>query len=713
MNVHVIDDIYFITHSTSREVTMCRAMVQRAPLALFALAALWLAVPSLWAQQPDDNAWPREIKTASVTVTMYQPQLEAFEGNILKARAAVAVDTGGAEPVFGAVWMTSRVQTDRDDRTVTLVSLDVTEVRFSESTEEQQQALTSLLETAIPQWSLSLSIDRLRAALALVESEQRASAELKTAPPVIRFVDYPAVLVLFDGEPNLQQADDGLMVAVNTPFVVLLDVSQSNWYLYAGPGAWYEGYDALGPWQVAQQVPSYVAAVVPDSTQTPATDDGTAADTGAPPKIVTATVSTELISSSGAPAWQAIDSTSLETMSNTDSDVLRLEGTYFVLLSGRWYSAGSLDGPWAYLPSDSLPSDFSRIPADSDQGYLRAFVAGTDEARDALLDSQIPQTATLKRSDATIQVSYDGTPRFASIDSTDLHYGVNTATAVIMDGDTFYACEGAAWYVSAGATGPWTLADLVPEEIYSMPPSSPVYNCRFVYIFDSTEDEVDVGYYPGYSGSYVYETTVVYGTGWYYGPWYGRVYYGRPRTWGFHMQWNPWTGWSVGLGFHYGPFSFGFGGPWARPGCCWGGWWGPAGFRGGYGHGYRRGARAGLAAGYRAGQRNNIYRQPSHLSRNAQMNQTRRRATSSVNRPNNVYTDKQGNVHRRNANGTWDKRSQGSWQHRQTPARPAAKPNTTHRDLDKQHQVRQQGTARTQQYQRRRSTGRRGGGRRR
>jgi hypothetical protein len=696
---------------------MCHAMVRRAPIALLALAVLCLAVPSLWAQQPDDNPWPHQIEAPSVTVTMYQPQLEAFEGNTLTARAAVAVDTGGTEPVFGAVWMTAQVQTDRDDRTVALVSLDVTQVRFPESTEQHEQALASLLESEIPQWSLSLSLDRLQASLALVESQQRASAALNTTPPVIRFVDHPAILVMFDGEPNLQQAGDGLMVAVNTPFVVLLDVSQSTWYLYAGPDAWYEGYDALGPWNLSQNVPAYLADIVPDSTQTPAAQDQAATDGGAPPKIVTATVSTELISSRGTPTWQAIDSTSLESMSNTDSDVLRLGSTYFVLLSGRWYSAGSFAGPWTYLPSDSLPADFSQIPADSDEGYLRAFVAGTDEARDAMLDSQIPQTATLKRSAATIDVHYDGNPRFVPIDSTDLHYGVNTATPVILADDTFYACEGAAWYVSAGATGPWALADSIPDEIYSMPPSSPVYNCRFVYVFDATEDEVDVGYYPGYGGSYVYETTVVYGTGWYYNPWYGRVYYGWPRTWGFHMQWNPWTGWSVGLGFHNGPFTFGFGGPWARPGCCWGGWWGPAGFRGGYGHGYSRGARAGFAAGYGAGQRNNIYRQPRHQARNAQMNQSRRSATSSVNRPNNVYTDPQGNVHRRNANGTWDQRSQGSWQQRQPQAAPSAArratPNTKQRDLDKQHQARQQGTARTQQAQRSRSTARRGGGRRR
>ena len=61
--------------------------------------------------------WPREIVVPEGKVVMYQPQADSFEDDLLTGRAAVSVTpTGQNEPVFGAVWMKSRVATDRDTR---------------------------------------------------------------------------------------------------------------------------------------------------------------------------------------------------------------------------------------------------------------------------------------------------------------------------------------------------------------------------------------------------------------------------------------------------------------------------------------------------------------------------------------------------------------------------------------------------------------------
>lgn len=37
----------------------------------------------------EDTGWPRDIEAAKGKVTMYQPQLESFDGDLLQARAAV------------------------------------------------------------------------------------------------------------------------------------------------------------------------------------------------------------------------------------------------------------------------------------------------------------------------------------------------------------------------------------------------------------------------------------------------------------------------------------------------------------------------------------------------------------------------------------------------------------------------------------------------
>jgi hypothetical protein len=356
-------------------------------------------------------------------------------------------------------------------------------------------------------------------------------------------------------------------------------------------------------------------------------------------------------------------------------------------------------------------------------------VAGTEQANDAVWDSYIPQTSAVKRGEVKLKVTYDGPPKFEKIQDTGMKYAVNTSYSIILVKNKYYACYQGAWYVGDYPRGPWKIADYVPQEIYTIPPSCPIYNVRYVYVYGSTPDVVYVGYTPGYAGSYIYGGTIVYGTGWYYRPWYGTYYYPRPVTWGFNMRWNPWYGWSFGLSYHTGPFTFsiGFGGRHH-------GWWGPGGFHHGRHHGYRRGFyrgwhhgyRAGARAGYRAGHRtrhrqNNIYRKRDNRYRNAQTRrpQDRRQPKAAANRKNNVLADKSGNAYRRNSDG-WQKRKNKSWK-KSNPPGTSSRPATQSRNyqnrsnLERDYRARQRGSHRTQSYQRQRQTqsGGRGGARRR
>jgi hypothetical protein len=302
---------------------------------------------------------------------------------------------------------------------------------------------------------------------------------------------------------------------------------------------------------------------------------------------------------------------------------------------------------------------------------------------------------------------------------------VNTPSSVFKVSGQYYCCDEAVWYIAKSAQGPWSVCDDVPDEIYTIPPDNPHYNVKYVYVYESTPEVVYVGYYPGYMGSYVYGPTIVYGTGWYYRPWYGRWYYPRPYTWGFHVRWNPWTGWGVGVSFGRGPFrlTVGFGG--------YSGWWGPArpmpypyrggvrhAYRAGYRHGYYRGAQAGARAGtrptpYSAQNRRNIYNRQSNAARNVQRAQPANRARPNVapGQSNNVYADRSGNVHRQNQNGQWQSRQNGQWSSGQAGTRERTQPQAQARpstgssqsQLNRQAQARQQGSARTQNFQNSRS----------
>ncbi|GAB5374796.1 MAG: hypothetical protein AcusKO_12580 [Acuticoccus sp.] len=91
----------------------------------------------------------------------------------------------------------------------------------------------------------------------------------------------------------------------------------------------------------------------------------------------------------------------------------------------------------------------------------------------------------------------------------------------------------------------WALAEEVPEAIYTIPPSSPVYNVTYVRVYESEpERRVWYGYTMGYLTGFLAWGTYVYGSGWYYPPyWHGGGYwpgyYPRPVTYGMGAYYNP------------------------------------------------------------------------------------------------------------------------------------------------------------------------------
>ncbi|MGB5751268.1 MAG: carbohydrate-binding family V/XII [Thermoanaerobaculia bacterium] len=628
------------------------------------------------ARANEPEPWPREIETEKGLVVMYQPQVDRLEGDVLHSRAAVSVTAAGAsEPIFGAVWMETRIATDLDTRVVELGEIRVPKVRFPDATPEQEQGLIDLLTREMPTWDVDLSLDRLIALLDIAEKQSLVAEDFDDAPPRILFRQEPTVLVTIDGPPQLREAgDSGVLAVVNSPFLILQDSKdKASYYLYAGAETWYRAAAVEGPWQVTEKVPQQIRQLEPEDEEV---DPEEAAEgPGTPPAILVSTEPAELIVSDGPMKYEPLAGGELLVVTNSESDLLREVASQkiYVLLSGRWYMARTEEGPWELVRSDQLPESFARIDPDSDYGYLLVWVAGTEMSNEAILDAAIPQTAAIKR-DATIQVSYDGEPQFEPVEETTLYYAVNTESQVIRSGSRYYCAEEGVWYVASNPAGPWAVATEVPEEIRSIPPSSPVYNTKYVYIYDTTPEVVYVGYYPGYTSSYIYHGVPVYGTGWYYRPWWGSYYYPRYRTWGFNVRYNPWYGWSFGLSYSTGPFTFsiGYGGGYRRS------WWGPAGYRGyrhgyhrGWHHGYRAGTRTGYQAGYRSAKRDsarNMYQRQGNANRVAHTSGTRpgagtaqARSPNVSNRANNVYTDKSGNVYRKQQDGSWQQRDGGSW----------------------------------------------------
>ena len=61
-----------------------------------------------------------------------------------------------------------------------------------------------------------------------------------------------------------------------------------------------------------------------------------------------------------------------------------------------------------------------------------------------------------------------------------MEYAANTPDKVIKVGDVYYLCLQGVWFMSPNPAGPWTTCTSVPQEIYTIPSSSPVYNVTYV-----------------------------------------------------------------------------------------------------------------------------------------------------------------------------------------------------------------------------------------
>ncbi len=658
---------------------MDRTRILRSLLA----SALICTVAAGGALAQEDSRWPLELDGDRGTITIYQPQIESFNGNILESRAAISVQGKEGAPVFGAAWFQARMATDMDTRMATLESIKVTAAKFPDQDEAKVKELTDYLEREIPKWNITVSIDQLTTDLESSEGHQ-GEAGLKNDPPEVIYVEYPAVLVTIDGDPKLGDLEGAdLKYVMNTPFYILQDPKSKTYYL-RGSGYWYASKDIMGEWQVTDKLPKSVQEITTqieeEEAKQKAEQGEDAPSEEAPeqvgespiPKIVVRTESAELLETDGAPAFAPIEGTDLLYMENTESDILMDITTqeYYILISGRWYKAKSMaDNKWTFVPNDKLPADFAKIPEESDMGQVLASVSGTQQAKEAVLENSIPQTAEIDRKTATVTVTYDGDPQFEKC-SDAVAYAINTDKSVLLVNNTYYCCDEAVWFVSNGPQGPWQVATEVPKEIQDIPPECPAYNVKYVYIYDSTPEVVYVGYTPAYYGSYVYGGCVVYGTGWWYRPWWGPVYYPRPVTWGFHVHYNPVTGWGFSYGVSFGWLHIRVGRPW------YGGWWGPAGYRHGYRHGYHRGyrhgyhrgARAGYRAGYRAGQRNSNRNAYKHRSNGVKQTGTahaaNRKTPRASTKPNNHYASKNGNVHRQQDNN-WQTQGKNGWSNSQ------------------------------------------------
>jgi hypothetical protein len=671
-----------------------------------------------------DN-WPKQFSSDGKNFTVYQPQVESWKDNRIEERVAVSVQAGSSSsPTFGVIWLKARADVDKPERVATLQDIEITKISFPTET-GQEGAYKQVMQDNSREIFGNISLDRLRASLAINTTEAKHKVDgLKNDPPEIYFSDKPAVMALVDGQGVLRDTSSpGISRVVNTRALILFNKSTGVYYMNVADH-WYQSTSLDGAWKTSE-VDGKTLDGLNSLKNEFAKDTDSFEKT---PEIAAAFSSTkpaELVQSKGSPNFEPIKGTELLYVTNSPNNIFMYtaDQNYFVTLSGRWFKSRSLKGPWKFIAADSLPKDFAEIPEGHPKGEVLASVAGTPDAKEAEIASEIPQTATVDRTTAKLAVEYDGQPKFVAISGSPLYYASNTRTPVINVNGTYYAVENGVWFMASTPQGPWGVTSEVPAVIYTIPPSAPVYYVTYAYVYGSDSYYVYVGYLPGYLGSYVAPSgVVVYGTGYYYRPWCDRVWYGYPYTYGFGFTWGFGFGWTFRTGFYGAPVYRPWWGPWPHYWAHYERPWGERHVTINHINVYRNWEHnvlrpthietfhpaRGMPSHVIAGSPVHTVHEPIHVHQPGHVQEPIHTATR-----NNVYADHSGNIYRHEPAQGWQHYQSNQWQpvKSETPHSSPSMPSQVHEgvrsnqhvfaaphDLDRERVARERGAIHTQRF---------------
>jgi hypothetical protein len=689
-----------------------------------------------YSQESSGILWPQEIISGNDTIVIYQPQIESWKDNVMQSRSAVQFLSPGKDAAFGIVEYSARTETDIKKNTVSLNDVKITNHNFP-TLHDKGKKISKEIAVKLQEQS-QLSLDQVKSDLSINKAIESQKADVKNDPPQIFYSTTPAALILVDGKPVTKPIEgSSLQRVINCSSYMVYDPAKKM-YEVSLFGKWFTSSDIDNSWKIDRnpddKLPGMMQAALKADTsiQTfnpPADEIQDVLNAGNSPQIFASTQPAELLITDGEPAYEPISKTNLLYVKNTTADMFKYigDGMTYVLISGRWFKTSNVHEAWSFVPPDQLPADFKNIPEDHSKGSALVSVANTPQAEEAAISSQIPQTATVDRQNASMQSSYDGAPSFQVIDGTNMQYAVNSQIPIIMANNSYYAVSNGIWYNSPYPTGPWMVAINIPTVIYTIPLSSPIYYVTYVRVYGYTPQVVYMGYMPGYYGCYVNNYgTVVYGTGYRYNPWIGNYWYGNPYSYGMgvNFNWNSWAGWSMNFGFGSGYY------PSYRP------WWGPMcygpsrpyymyhnrtniynynrtnvivnnnhfrnvnnynnnhgngnNYRGN--HNQRNGNNRGGNHANNQGNGNNRGRNHNNNNQgngnNGGGNHHNNQGNGGSNHRGNYYAGKDGNVYRRDNGGNWQVNHGNQWQ------------NAQNHQMNDQHQGRQQGNNRvnTQQH---------------
>ncbi len=205
-----------------------------------------------------------------------------------------------------------------------------------------------------------------------------------------------------------------------------------------------------------------VLANIDKSQIIPKNVEGVKAD---PPTVFFSKTPAVVVILDGDPIWSPIEGNDLRYAVNTNWDLFEHQPTkmFFLRDNESWLKATVLEGPWT--PAGTLPSSFSKLPADDNWKEVRAALPGRK-----ISGKNVPRVFVSTHPAELILLR--GEPSYLLVEGTSLLWVNNTESDVFRNGKTgpvYYLVAGR-WFTAPDFTGPWTFSTpSLPEDFQKIP----------------------------------------------------------------------------------------------------------------------------------------------------------------------------------------------------------------------------------------------------
>ncbi len=507
------------------------------------------------------SAWefPRKVEAGGVRFAFHEPAVlgyTAADGTIT-LRVPVEITDAVGRLTWGAVELAGVAHLDLNARLAAIDGLSVVKTAFPGLDEVLAKAAAEGLPDHLPAETLirlELITDRPGAA----PEGDALTGKVSSRPPKIHVRRTPAMLVQIDGEPVLGQVESfPLEYVLNSAADIFHELRDDRWLMLVD-GFWAAAPKLEGPWTwfdgklpiVLTQLPvdhprGHVRRFVPGTRRynkrvgkTPPERPETL------PEVIVTEEPAELVSLLGDPLFTLVPGVKLMIVANTASDLLfhPRTGKYFLLISGRWFAADEIDGPWAQHYG-SLPDEFASIPVTHSRAHVLYSVPGTPQAAEAAARALLPERVLLHRR-ILASVKYEkGEIVTSPIEKVEYRKVTSTEDAEFQFGGEYLVCVRGAWFRSTSGKGRWTAVEELPEELASVPESTGSYHVTWCKPLGAGEKGFRFAAFGPYRGVYLHKGVPVHGNGWdRRGMLRNGNWYPAPRTYGENRWYDPLAG---------------------------------------------------------------------------------------------------------------------------------------------------------------------------